>query len=212
MSEALEEVPKLNILLAATGSVATVKVPVLVDEILSKGHRVKVVLSETACHFVSRDQIVEDFDRKRSDGLLSAETCRSFDPRAHVYLEEDEWKTWTKMGDPVLHIALGKWADVLIIAPLSANTMAKFANGLCDNLITSVVRAWDYSKPIVCAPAMNTRMWLHPVTRQHIDVLKQRDRMIFVDPVVKTLACKDVGVGAMAPPKDIVQKALASLM
>lgn len=63
------------------------------------------------------------------------------------------------MGDPVLHIELRRWADVLVLAPLSANTMAKVAHGLCDNLLTSVVRAWDYAKPMIVAPAMNTYMW-----------------------------------------------------
>lgn len=63
--------------------------------------------------------------------------------------DEEEWHEWQKKGDPVLHIELRKWADLLIVAPLSANTLAKLAQGLCDNCLTSVVRAWDWNKPLL---------------------------------------------------------------
>lgn len=63
--------------------------------------------------------------------------------------DEEEWHQWQKKGDPVLHIELRKWADLLVVAPLSANTLAKLAQGLCDNCLTSVVRAWDWSKPLL---------------------------------------------------------------
>ena len=70
--------------------------------------------------------------------------------------------------DAVLHIELRKWADVFVIAPLDANTLAKLAVGLCDNCLTCVWRAWDLAKPVVLAPAMNTLMWQHPFTRRHL--------------------------------------------
>ena len=63
--------------------------------------------------------------------------------------DEEEWHQWQQKGDPVLHIDLRKWADLLIVAPLSANTLAKVAQGLCDNCLTSVVRAWDFTKPLL---------------------------------------------------------------
>ncbi|QDZ24399.1 flavoprotein [Chloropicon primus] len=193
----------MNVLVAATGSVASVKVPELVEEFVSRGNRVRVILSETACHFVTKQELVDHFEKRPTE---------LFHPTADVYLEEDEWKTWGKMGDPVLHIELGKWAHVLVIAPLSANTLAKMVNGLCDNLITSVARAWDYCHgPVVAAPAMNTRMWTHPVTSDHIETLKRRDKIRIVDPVVKALACKDVGVGAMAPAGDVADAALDAI-
>ena len=66
---------------------------------------------------------------------------------------EEEWRAWQAKGDPVQHIELRKWADVLVIAPLSANTLAKVAQGLCDNCLTSVVRAWDWSKPLLVSTA-----------------------------------------------------------
>lgn len=63
--------------------------------------------------------------------------------------DEDEWHAWKAIGDPVLHIDLRRWADLMVIAPLSANTLAKLAGGLCDNLLTCVVRAWDFDKPLL---------------------------------------------------------------
>ena len=103
-------------------------------------------------------------------------------------------------------ITPAQWADVLVIAPLSANTLAKLAIGLCDTLLTCVFRAWDKGrrdKPIVVAPAMNTKMWEDPVTALHLGALRERYAIRTVGPVVKQLACKDVGMGAMAEPRDI---------
>ena len=61
--------------------------------------------------------------------------------------DEDDWREWRGKGDPIMHIELRKWADVLIIAPMSANSLAKASQGLCDNLLTCILRAWDFSKP-----------------------------------------------------------------
>lgn len=71
----------------------------------------------------------------------------------------------------MLHIELRKWADCFLIAPLSANTMAKIVNGLCDNLLTNVARAWDYKKLMILAPAMNTMMYDNPITGKQIKKL-----------------------------------------
>ena len=119
-----------------------------------------------------------------------------------IYVDEDEWN-YSNIGDPILHIELRKWADLFIVAPASANTIAKLAHGLSDNLITCVARAWDFSNPILICPAMNTLMWTHPFTQQHLNVLSGIQYQI-VHPVVKTLACLDTGMGAMASVGTIV--------
>lgn len=86
------------------------------------------------------------------------------------FRDEDEWASWTKREDNVLHIELRRLSHLLLIAPLTANTMAKVSHGMCDNLLTSVFRCWDIknikSKPIIVAPAMNTMMYEHPFTDQ----------------------------------------------
>ena len=71
-------------------------------------------------------------------------------------------------GDEVLHIEFRKWADLFLVAPLDANTLAKFALGISDNFLSCVFRAWDFAKPVILAPAMNTLMWDSPVTLRHL--------------------------------------------
>src|SRR5205085_10070227 len=129
--------------------------------------------------------------------------------------------------ETVLHIELRKWADLFVIAPLDANTLAKLAVGLCDNCLTCVWRAWDPKKPVVLAPAMNTLMWENPFTRRHLRslaadagaghtpghldeaqlVAQINDRsktLRVVAPVSKQLACGDVGVGGLADVAEVV--------
>ncbi|KAJ2737794.1 Phosphopantothenoylcysteine decarboxylase, partial [Coemansia sp. BCRC 34301] len=116
----------------------------------------------------------------------------------------DEWSEWKKIGDPVLHIELRKWADICVVAPLDANTMAKVATGFCDNLLTCVLRAWDMAKPRIVCPAMNPMMWEHPITDAQIGTLKMLGFRV-ISPIAKNLACGDIGMGAMAEPADIAQ-------
>jgi len=127
-----------------------------------------------------------------------------------VFTDDDEWAIWRKVSDPVQHIELRKWADLMIIAPLSANTLAKLANGLCDNLLTSIGRAWDFGKPFLVAPAMNTFMYKHPYTDKQLKMLEEIGIEV-VKPVSKKLTGGDIGTGAMADTPSImasVRKAL----
>jgi phosphopantothenoylcysteine decarboxylase len=108
-----------------------------------------------------------------------------------------------------LHIELRRWAALLLIAPLDANTLAKLALGLCDNCLTCIWRAWDVARPVVLAPAMNTHMWHHPLTARHLASVRDLaeavgQRLLLVGPVEKTLACGDSGIGAMAAVADLV--------
>jgi phosphopantothenoylcysteine decarboxylase len=200
-----------NVLLGATGSVAAVRVPALVDALTSAGHKAKVVATTAATYFFDPAPL-------RAAGAL--------------VLDEDEWPGRAEgaryeRGDEVVHIELRKWAELFVIAPLDANTLAKLAVGLCDNCLTCVWRAWDTARPVVLAPAMNTLMWQHPFTRRHLrsiaadagaghipahlsdDALVQQinDRsptLRVVGPITKALACGDTGVGAMAEVPDVV--------
>ncbi|KAF9180027.1 hypothetical protein BGZ51_006505 [Haplosporangium sp. Z 767] len=85
-----------------------------------------------------------------------------------------------------------------------ANTLAKLAGGLCDNLITCILRAWDESRPVVVCPAMNTNMWNHKFTAMHLTTLTDVLHYRVIPPISKLLACGDLGVGAMAEYRTIV--------
>lgn len=183
---------KKNLLIACCGSVATIKLPELVR--LFSVHsefafEIKVITTARAMHF---------FDKQ---DLPAGVECLD---------DADEWSQWQKRGDPVLHIELGKWADVLLLAPLDANTLAKMAQGLCDNLVLCTTRAWDSDKPLLFCPAMNTRMWTHPITVDHIRQLRAWGH-IEVPCIEKTLMCGDTGIGAMAKIEDIVQMVVDTL-
>ncbi|CAG8569005.1 6130_t:CDS:2 [Paraglomus brasilianum] len=176
----------VKVLIGATGSVASVKIPLIVSELSKcKNAVVKVVSTKHALHFFDREQL------KKDTGVA-------------VLTDEDEWNLWNVMSDPVLHIELRNWADVFIICPLDANTLSKIANGLCDNLITCILRAWPQSKQVIVSPAMNTNMWEHPFTEKHLKVLVDELHMEVIPPVSKKLACGDTGVGAMAEVPTIV--------
>lgn len=98
------------------------------------------------------------------------------------------------------HISLAKACDIMVLAPLSANTIGKIANGICDNLLTSVVCAWQ--KPVIAAPAMNDAMWLNPAVQKNIEILKQNN-FIIMDPEKGELACMREGVGRLCDVKEI---------
>jgi len=118
-----------------------------------------------------------------------------------------------------MHIDLRDWADMLVVAPLSAHTLAKLSQGLCDDVLTSVMRAWDFghgvrpAKLVVLAPAMNTAMWQHPLTQTQLETIQgfwnpnQRVKkgIYVVSPQVKELACGEVGNGALASVEKIVE-------
>eukprot|EP00466_Bigelowiella_natans_P014102 jgi/Bigna1/145609/aug1.101_g20317 len=140
-----------------------------------------------------------------------------------IWRDVDEWKDYSNVGDSVVHIDLVKQNKVLVVAPLSANTLASASLGLASNLLTSVIRAWYYdldssleskgiwkSKPFIVAPSMNTYMWYQNVTKQHLKVLESRGVTV-IEPVTKILACKDYGKGAMSSPDAIVDAVLKAI-
>lgn len=119
----------------------------------------------------------------------------------------DPLKQASKFTSHPLHVELAEWGEVLLIAPLSANTLAKIALGLCDSLVSRIVRCWQHSKASFVAPAMNTKMWNHAGTSRHLKEVEGFG-MTVISPVSKTLACGDVGIGAMASVQSIVSAVL----
>lgn len=182
-----------NVIFALTGSVASTLASKVYETLLAEGANVQIVATKAALEFLKYDtaQSGEIFQRRGNS------ICK-------ILTDADEWRKKYEKGDDILHIELRKWAHVLVIAPLSANTLAKMSNGLCDNLLTSLIRAWDQLKPIIVAPAMNTMMMQNAITQIHLDQIKSLYKASVIYPVSKTLACKDVGFGAMAPIDTII--------
>lgn len=194
-----------RIILGVTGSVAAIRTPALYSALRAGGHEVRIVATEPALHFFS-----------------PAELGPALPGGGPLFRDADEWAgaRWVR-EQPVLHIEFRNWAELLVVAPLDANTLAKFALGLADNFLTCLFRAWDFTRPVVLAPAMNTLMWESPVTLRHLrQLLEDRGdgksssgwtldeadrifaqhapRIILVPPQSKRLACGDIGIGAMA--------------
>ena len=207
---------KKHILIASSGSVATIKLPLIIDSFAEDPDvSIRIILTNAASRFLSGISS----EQPHYSTLLSK---RNVDA---LYLDSDEWNPpWTR-NSPILHIELRKWADLLVIAPLSANMLAKISNGMADDLLSSVVRAWDTDgsvdgkgrRRIVMALGMNTAMFKHPVTARHLAVLEtewgveSNGWIELLRPVEKGLACGDVGVGAMREWKEIVEVVRESL-
>lgn len=131
----------------------------------------------------------------------------------HVWNDVDEWDAWKQRNDPVLHIELRRWADILLIAPLSANTLAKISLGLCDNLLTCVVRAWNPNYSIFVAPSMISSVYNSAMTKKQIKILKDEMPWITVlRPSEKYIGVHgDIGLGGMMDINEIVDKVVTEL-
>ena len=165
-----------KILLGITGSIAAYKSAILVRLLVKQGAEVKIIMTTAAKDFVTP---------------LSLSTLSKNDVLADI-TDNDTWAN---------HVMLGRWADVMLIAPLSCNTLAKMANGLCDNLLMAVYLS--ATCPIVVAPAMDEDMWHHNSTKENLKKITSFNNQII--PVEKgELASGLVGEGRMAEPENIV--------
>lgn len=113
--------------------------------------------------------------------------------------------------DPMAHIAWAKWTEVAVLAPATANLVAKLAVGLADDALTTVVMALPAGVPVIVGPAMNTEMWRHPAVVRNLRWMAELGRYQIVDPVSKRLACGDVGPGGLADPADLLAACEAAL-
>lgn len=175
-------VPK-KILIGVTGGIAAYKLCEVTSTLAKAGVDVRVLMTQQAQNFVT--------------ALTFAALSRH-----PVCTDDDFWSA--RQGRP-LHIELGEWADLFVIAPLSANTLAKLAHGLADNLLTNTVLA--STCPVLLAPAMNTDMWQQQSVQrnwQQLEIGKRASRYHAVGPEAGRLACDRVGTGRMAEPAEIV--------
>lgn len=166
-----------TIVIGVTGSIAAYKACELVRQFVKNGDSVHVVMTAHAAEFVTP--------------LTFRTLSRNPVPSA-LFGASDEWQPG--------HISLAELADVMVVAPATANIIAKMAHGIADDLLSSVLLATKV--PIVVAPAMNTGMYENPATQANMALLKERG-VAFVEPGVGELACGTSGPGRMAEPKSI---------
>ncbi len=170
---------RARILLVISGGIAAYKSLELIRRLRDRGATVRVVMTAAAQQFISP---------------LSAATLSGQPIRDELFSLTDE----AAIG----HIELSRAADLVVVAPASANILARMAAGLADDLATTLLLATD--KRVLAAPAMNVRMWLHPSTRRNLDRLKD-DGVLFVGPESGPMACGEFGPGRMAEPSAIVE-------
>ena len=170
---------RARILLIISGGIAAYKSLELIWRLRDSGATVQVVMTSAARQFISP---------------LSAATLSGQPVRDDLFSLIDE----AAIG----HIELSRAADLVVVAPASANILARMAAGLADDMATTLLLATD--KRVLAAPAMNVRMWLHPATRRNLDRLKD-DGVLFVGPESGPMACGEFGPGRMAEPPAIVE-------
>ena len=175
----------MNVLIGVTGGIAAYKTAALVRLFVKNGDSVKVVMTENACRFIT------------------PLTMRALS-RNDVYIE---MFGSGERFDPD-HIDLVAWADAFIVAPASANTIAKIALGIADNLLTTAVLSYPREKRLFIAPAMNTVMWENESTKKNMSILGKYT--IIIGPETGSLACGSEGIGVMSDPEKIFSRVIGT--
>jgi phosphopantothenoylcysteine decarboxylase len=174
-----------NIILGISGSIAAYKAADLASQLTQRGHHVTAVLTEGATQFITP---------------LTLQTLTRQPVVTSVWDERDS----SRPG----HIELADSADLLLIAPATADLLARLAYGLANDALTSIALAT--LAPVLIAPAMNGKMWLHPATQANVAVLKSRQAR-FIGPEAGLLACGYTGLGRLWPVADIIEQAESML-
>lgn len=173
----------MKILLGITGCIGAYKAAEVLRGLQKAGATVRVVMTRSATEFIQP----LTFEALSGQPVI----VEMFDRPNHAVIE---------------HIAVAREADLLLVAPATANIMAKFAHGIADDFLSTVYLS--NTNPVLIAPAMNVEMWNHPATQANLKILRERG-VQFVDPGEGYQACGEVGVGRLAEPEEIVERALA---
>ena len=169
---------EIKILLGVTGGIAAYKAAEITRLLVKQKYQVKVVMTRTA----------EDFITPLTFETLTGE-------KVYQYNTVDK-------ESPMLHINLARWADIILVAPTTAEFIAKVTHGRADDMLTTTCLAYD--KKVILAPSMNKNMWANKATQENCKILKERG-VIFSGPEYGSQACGDIGSGRMKEPKDIVE-------
>jgi len=177
-----------KIVLGVTGSIAAYKAADLTSRLARQGASVHVVMTADALRFITP---------------LAFKTLSRHPVVSDLYDEEEGWKP--------IHIRLADEADLLLIAPSTANNIAKLACGIADDALTCIALALNGRAKVLLAPAMNGKMWLHPATRQNVATLKSRGAQ-FIGPEKGMLSCGYEGLGRLWDVEKIAARALELLL
>jgi phosphopantothenoylcysteine synthetase/decarboxylase len=176
-----------NVVLGVTGSIAAHKAVDLTSELTKQGCTVHVVMTADAQCFITP---------------LPFKTLSRHPVVTGLYDEEQGWMP--------THIKLADEADLLLIAPATANILAKLAHGIADDALTCIALALNPKAKLILAPAMNGKMWLHPATQENVAALKKRGALV-IGPEKGRLACGYEGLGRLWPVDDIARRVLGLL-
>jgi phosphopantothenoylcysteine decarboxylase / phosphopantothenate---cysteine ligase len=174
-----------KVALGITGGIAAYKAAEVLRGLQRAGCTVRVAMTKRACEFI----------QPLTFRALSG---------SHVVVDDYA----ADNPDPIAHITFSQSVDLFLVAPATANIIAKFANGISDDFITSTYLA--STAPVMIAPAMNTSMWRHPATQRNLDKLRS-DGVVIIDPDEGEMACKTIGPGRLSEPEVIVEAALKLL-
>lgn len=174
-----------KILIIMTGSIACYKVCLLISRLKQEGHQLKIVMTKSSQQFV---------------GSATIEGLSGESPHTDLYAS----------GHAMEHISLARWADLILVAPATANYINKISAGLADDLASSLFLAHDFQKPFLLAPAMNTKMYQHPATQSSIQKLISMGVAV-LETASGVLACGEIGSGRLLEPELIYQDLIQRL-
>ncbi|HEW79391.1 MAG TPA: hypothetical protein ENH34_05445 [Phycisphaerales bacterium] len=181
MAQEKTNLDNLNVLLGVSGGVAAYKAVDLAAKLTAAGAVVNTVMTENACRLISP---------------------KSFEAVSRSAVFTSLWQSGAEFK--ISHIALVDWADIVVVAPATANIIGKVANGICDDLLsTTLCVCWQ--KPTLLAPAMNNNMWLSPAVQRNVKAVKEMGFQL-IGPDKGRLACGTEGIGRMSEPQDILER------
>jgi phosphopantothenoylcysteine decarboxylase/phosphopantothenate--cysteine ligase len=177
-----------RIAVGLSGAIACYKTASLVSRLVQQGAEVRCLMTEAATHF------------------LGPTTLQSLTGRPVLT------SVWQSDDYPdAQHIGIARWCELLVLAPASADLIARLAQGLTDNMVTLVAAALPRPTPVIVAPSMNAEMWQNPVTERNVQTVRQTLGYQFVGPETGWQACRTTGAGRMSEPEAIYEQVLQTL-
>ena len=182
MAQKKSNLSDLNVLLGVSGGVAAYKAVYLASKLTAAGARVNTVMTENACRLVGP---------------------KSFEAVTNSVVFTSLWDTAEELSEPG-HIKLIDWADIIVVAPATANIIGKLANGICDEILSTLLCA-GLTRPILLAPATNENMWGNPAVQRNVKAIADMG-IELIGPETGRLACGTEGIGRMTEPQDILER------